>query len=527
MASSPDSHAHTRDDKHDGNFQVDAGQAGQRQPEGVLTKLFSLPNGDSVSFLLHNFENVDLTKRIILHGGRITDRDHTADVILTISRDEYRSLKDRYAISRKTHVRMSGFVDRCVNSRRFRLAPVVEKGVPGRRRGSRRVQFTADDDEHLCQYIAEVLPDEREGGRTGHFIYADLLRRADEFGQYSWAHRHPKDGWRQRYRKNQNRLDARIAEIVKEAPPSPDGKGRYMSRRYGKIDELNAEDDELTGLYSEERSDSAADNYRPVQTRSTHPQRQGGEGEEAKDVGPKRLRTAKTDFHVAHGQLYSQKAVSQTTARESRKRKRMDVRAQPLVPSLSPRRTRARSRSRLVKPQEVVPTASRNTTPESPAAAVKALKHVPESQVIDEFVAYSNDESEMHEVEANLQLSIKSRGHSPTNQMLSVKDLPATRRPQLTLPNNVDSADDDDDDELLEQVRKLDVHARSSIAIQHKGGNSDSGSEIFPFPRTRASDKKRRLTQAAKVAPYVPPRGTRAAVMIEKQRAREAIARYG
>ena len=39
------------------------------------------------------------------------------------------------------------------------------------------MEFTADDDEHLCQYIAEVLPDKGEGGRTGHFIYADLIRR--------------------------------------------------------------------------------------------------------------------------------------------------------------------------------------------------------------------------------------------------------------------------------------------------------------------------------------------------------------
>jgi len=72
---------------------------------------------------------------------------------------------------------MSGFVDRCVHSGRFQLAPIVEKGVPGRKLGSRRTEFTADDDEHLCQYIAEVLPDKGEGGRTGHFIYLDLIRR--------------------------------------------------------------------------------------------------------------------------------------------------------------------------------------------------------------------------------------------------------------------------------------------------------------------------------------------------------------
>jgi hypothetical protein len=39
------------------------------------------------------------------------------------------------------------------------------------------MEFTEDDDEKLCQYIAEVLPEKDEGGRTGHFIYTDLMRR--------------------------------------------------------------------------------------------------------------------------------------------------------------------------------------------------------------------------------------------------------------------------------------------------------------------------------------------------------------
>jgi hypothetical protein len=118
-------------------------------------QLFSLPNEQPATFLFHNFENADLTKRIFAsssftlsqtlgldvlpqeHGGRITDDDNDADVILTISREDYISLKDKYAISRKTHVRLSGFVDRCINARRFQLAPIVEKRVPGRKLMSR------------------------------------------------------------------------------------------------------------------------------------------------------------------------------------------------------------------------------------------------------------------------------------------------------------------------------------------------------------------------------------------------------
>jgi hypothetical protein len=167
-----------------------------------------------------------------------------------------------------------------------------------------RNEFTKDDDEHLCQYIAEVLPDKGEGGRTGHFIYADLMRRVgifysefsdthpyqvDEFGQYKWAYRHPKDGWRERYRKNRDRMDKRVAQIVEENPPPPDGKGLYKYRRYGKIDEddeLNADDDGLVEMDEEERGDSATDNEdSPVQIKRANAQRQEEEEEEEDDMG--------------------------------------------------------------------------------------------------------------------------------------------------------------------------------------------------------------------------------------------------
>ena len=167
-----------------------------------------------------------------------------------------------------------------------------------------RTEFTKDDDEHLCHYIAEVLPDEGEAGRTGHFIYADLTRRvgifysefsdthpfqADGFGQNKWASRHPKDGWRERYRKNRDRMDKRIAQIVEKNPPPPDGKGRYRYRRNGKIDEdeeLNADDDGLIELDEEERRDSATDNEdSPVQIKRADAQRQEEEEEEEDGEG--------------------------------------------------------------------------------------------------------------------------------------------------------------------------------------------------------------------------------------------------
>lgn len=86
--------------------------------------------------------------------------------------------------------------------------------------------------------------------------------------------------------------------------------------------------------------------------------------------------------------------------------------------------------------------------------------------------------------------------------------------------------DDDSDAELLAFVKKLDVQAPPVPAVSlNKSGRRDrdqrsSSEEIFPSPGTRARDEKKRLTQAAKTAPYVPPKGTRAASMIEKEQAR-------
>lgn len=95
------------------------------------------------------------------------------------------------------------------------------------------------------------------------------------------------------------------------------------------------------------------------------------------------------------------------------KKKRSKVRARQAVPLLSPRRTRARSRPLSVQP-EAVPAALRPISRAKAKAAVTTavLKPVPESQLFDEFVAHSHDddEGEMHEVEANLQITAQSRG---------------------------------------------------------------------------------------------------------------------
>ncbi|KAH8980387.1 hypothetical protein EDB86DRAFT_2980409 [Lactarius hatsudake] len=461
-------------------------------------RLFSLPDGKPALFLLHDFDDPNLADRIAEHGGQVTDDETTADVILTRSRDVYRSLKDRYAISRKTHVRVSGFVDRCIYAHRFVLVPTPGKGVPGRIPGARRTEFTEDDDEYLCQYIAEILPEKSEGGRT------------DQFGQYTWAQRHTKDAWRERYRKNWFRLDQRIAEIVEENPPAPDGKGRYKFRRFGRLDQDELEGEEFM-LDAEEGAESATDNEDgPVWAKraSTQPQKEEEEedgeeeyhprsqdsyheeedGQGAHTVGrrskagptprskvTRQKRWSKRRKAVAWGQEVpnphdldstlldpdGDDQVAQessappvdaddpsTTKRHSlpsaspepehaepdtRMTRQTARRARPvaLPVHISPHRTRARSRlgtANLPEPRSrtvVAPPSPRRTRVRSRSSSVDSLKvaaraivamakprtatldAVPESEphaAHDEFVAHSEDEGDMQEVEVNLRL---------------------------------------------------------------------------------------------------------------------------
>ena len=82
-------------------------------------------------------------------------------------------------------------------------------------------------------------------------------------------------------------MDNRIADIAEGRPPAPDGKGRYKSRRYGRIDqdpELNTYNDDLADFDEEEGRDSATDDEGdPVQTKRVDAQPE--EEEEGEDEG--------------------------------------------------------------------------------------------------------------------------------------------------------------------------------------------------------------------------------------------------
>ena len=122
--------------------------------------------------------------------------------------------------------------------------------------------------------------------------------------------------------------------------------------------------------------------------------------------------------------------------------------------------------------------------------------------------------------------------HSPSND-----DLQTSRRLQTSLPDSAAVADpdgsgDDSDAELFAIVRKLKLDATAPVQPppRPKGGlrqdlDRSSSEGSFTSPGTRARAEKRLRTQAAKATPYVPPRGTRAASMMEHERLQQAPVR--
>ncbi|KIY72777.1 hypothetical protein CYLTODRAFT_6905 [Cylindrobasidium torrendii FP15055 ss-10] len=118
------------------------------------------------------------------------------------------------------------WVKKCIESGVVAYTPVVFKNPGGRRKGEERTQFSDDDDRLLCQWIAQKIPFKETGGRTGNKLYQQLIDLGDEDG-YNWVRRHTWQSWRERYKKNAERLDVTIAAIVAELKLEPGEKGQY------------------------------------------------------------------------------------------------------------------------------------------------------------------------------------------------------------------------------------------------------------------------------------------------------------
>jgi len=144
-------------------------------------------------------------KKISAHGGQITTRERKAHVILVfearlrmslaIMQLHYNVNEDR--VLRNIYVEPHTFLTKCINMGHFKLGKDkrMKMGMPGprpRRKGEvkrRRVEYTDEDDDHLCFYMAQCVPDPKEGGRMGNAIYKELEKLVrDHFRVFILSH---------------------------------------------------------------------------------------------------------------------------------------------------------------------------------------------------------------------------------------------------------------------------------------------------------------------------------------------------
>jgi hypothetical protein len=163
------------------------------QPEtDPLAELFKLPSGQQACFFLDQSIPTKKWPKIIsnihAHGGITTTHEKKAHVILVIEENLHMPLQIKslfYDLHenpalRKIYVKPLTFLTECTHVGSFELnARRVKKGMPGprpREHGRQgRVDFTEDDDYHLCDFLSVCVPKERSGGRRGNTIYKRLV----------------------------------------------------------------------------------------------------------------------------------------------------------------------------------------------------------------------------------------------------------------------------------------------------------------------------------------------------------------
>ncbi|KAF8078461.1 hypothetical protein FPV67DRAFT_55994 [Lyophyllum atratum] len=199
---------------------------------GMLLKQIFVEDGAPIGMHIHSsIANVNartaLSQRIMHSGGDPHASAQSARVILADPHTEvfghlvktYQGVPDKFIESYL-------WVKKCIERGSVVYTPLVYKNPGGRRPGEERTQFTDEDEEHLCNWIAAKIPYKETGGRTGNRLYQQLCDlNADP--EYAWVSRHTWQSWRERYKKNAVRLDAMIASVVDRKKPVPGEKGQY------------------------------------------------------------------------------------------------------------------------------------------------------------------------------------------------------------------------------------------------------------------------------------------------------------
>ncbi|KAJ3895070.1 hypothetical protein GG344DRAFT_86141 [Lentinula edodes] len=151
----------------------------------------------------------------------------SARVIIADSKtDVFNALVKHYQLTPHKYIESLEWVDRCIERQGVSFTPHVFKNPGGRRAGEERTQFTEEDEQKLCEWIAAKIPFKSTGGRTGNKLYQQLCEMSNH-PEYSWVTRHTWQSWRERYKKNAGRLDKIVDKIVSTTKPNQGEKWQY------------------------------------------------------------------------------------------------------------------------------------------------------------------------------------------------------------------------------------------------------------------------------------------------------------
>ncbi|KAI9572819.1 hypothetical protein HD554DRAFT_2202662 [Boletus coccyginus] len=199
---------------------------------GMLLKQIFVENEGPIKMHIHpSIANVNaraaLSQRITHSGGDPTASPQSARVILADPNTEvFQHLVKSYQGVPGKYIESYLWVKKCVEKGALVYTPLVYKNPGGRRPGEERTQFTEEDEERLCQWIATKIPYKETGGRTGNRLYQQLCEMVVD-PEYAWVTRHTWQSWRERYKKNSVRLDNMITAIVDQKKPAHGEKGQY------------------------------------------------------------------------------------------------------------------------------------------------------------------------------------------------------------------------------------------------------------------------------------------------------------
>ncbi|KAK1234383.1 hypothetical protein PQX77_002421 [Marasmius sp. AFHP31] len=239
---------------------------------GNHTQIFVRNAGRRLKFAIHGSisdpeTQTALLEAIVEHGGLCLEDPSSVDYVLFESNGQLTSTAYQNYFSsssdpekRKVLVKDLQFVEDVLKNGKIVEEVVAERSRPGFPAGRKRTEFTAEEDDLLCQFLAVRCP---KGGRLGHILYVQMCELHNYGEDYEWTKTHPPSAWRERYRKNKIRMDHKIASYIlqfKVGEPSEP--------------ETEEEDDEAPRIQTSQGSGGD-----PIQDQDDHEEEEEAQGE--------------------------------------------------------------------------------------------------------------------------------------------------------------------------------------------------------------------------------------------------------